>query len=204
MSPQKDHIARLFAAELQFRLASAVKLAVFDGKQPLDLPMQWSHGKHVVEFKEVALRPDQADVASEGLQRTATFLMALTIRDALTACVSDPRNDHRENVRSAYQIARMIRNAFAHGPIDPHWSIDQDCENSEFTVEGIIALKTTGLHGIRFEWRHYGGPLALLRLSQFVRFDILGDTSTRPADRVIDAPKTIYYQQGSMIAKKID
>lgn len=130
--------------------------------------------------------------------------MALTIRDALVAHVGDPKKDSREDVRSAYQIARMIRNAFAHGPMDPRWKIDEDCKNQTFRVDDIIARNTTDLLGVRFDWRHYGGPLALLRLGQYVRLDILGDTSTKPVDRVVDAPKAVYYQQGNLIAKKID
>jgi hypothetical protein len=51
-------VAQLFAAELQFRLASAVRLATTMKKQPLDLPTEWVHGKHRVKYNEVALRQD--------------------------------------------------------------------------------------------------------------------------------------------------
>ena len=71
-------------------------------------------------------------------------------------------------------------------------------------VGDIIALDTTGLQGTPFDWRHYGGPLALLRLCQFVRFEILGDTSTRPSNRMVDDPKISYYQQGNLIFRKLD
>ena len=57
-------IDQLFAAELQFRLASVVKLATTMKEQPLDLPAEWVHGKHRVKYNEVALRQDQADYAS--------------------------------------------------------------------------------------------------------------------------------------------
>lgn len=59
-----SHINYLFAAELQFRLASAVRFAVTMDNQPLDLPMEWSHGKHKVSYEEVALRKDQTDFAA--------------------------------------------------------------------------------------------------------------------------------------------
>jgi len=58
---QEKHIGALFTAELQFRLASAVHLATTANIQPLDLPMVWSHGQHLVKYEEIALRPDQAD-----------------------------------------------------------------------------------------------------------------------------------------------
>ncbi len=57
-------IDMLRAAELQFRLASAVRLAATDRRQPLDLPIVWTHGKHSVAFHEVALSPEGADFAA--------------------------------------------------------------------------------------------------------------------------------------------
>lgn len=76
MSDCEKHIQQLFAAELQFRLASAVRLAVTGNVQPLDLPMEWTHGQHRVRYEEIALRQDQADYAASFLHRSATYLMA--------------------------------------------------------------------------------------------------------------------------------
>lgn len=58
MSEIEKHIEHLFAAELQFRLASAVRLATTLKTQPLDLPMEWTHGEHRVKYGEIALRQD--------------------------------------------------------------------------------------------------------------------------------------------------
>lgn len=88
-----SHIRHLFAAELQFRLAYAVRLAVTGGRQPLDLPMQWSHGDHIVRYEEVALRQDQADYAASVQHLSATYLMAVAIKDAIRAVVHDPKKD---------------------------------------------------------------------------------------------------------------
>ncbi len=60
MDEREKQIAHLFAAELQFRLACAVRLAATNDAQPLDLPQKWIHGNHQVEYEEIALRPDQA------------------------------------------------------------------------------------------------------------------------------------------------
>lgn len=46
MSDSEKHIGLVFTAELQFRLASAVRLATTGNRQPLDLPMEWTHGQH--------------------------------------------------------------------------------------------------------------------------------------------------------------
>jgi hypothetical protein len=81
MTEEERQIAYLFTAELQFRLASAVRLATTLSTQPLDLPTDWTHGKHGVKYDEIALRPEQADYACF-LHRSATFLMAVAIKDA--------------------------------------------------------------------------------------------------------------------------
>ena len=202
MTENEKHIGHLFTTELQFRLASAVRLATTLNVQPLDLPTEWSHGKHSVKYDEVALRQDQADYAAHYLHRSATFLMAVAMKDAIRAAVNDPKTSTNPDVRSAYQIARMIRNAFAHAPWLPTWSIDEDCRDQVFEVPNIITLSTKGLNGTQFDWRHYGGPLALFRLCRFVRIEILKDhLSTRKA---VPGLTNAVYQQGNLILQKVD
>jgi len=201
-SVRDQHVQRLFAAELQFRLASAVRLAVADKIQPLDLPREWSHGKHVVRYEEVALRQDQAEYAASFLHRSATYLMAVAMKDAIRAVENDPKTSQNPDVRAAYQIARLIRNAFAHAPFSPMWSIDPDCRDTTFAIPDLITLNTTGLHGTPFDWRHYGGPLALFRLCRFVRTKILNDQS--PARRFVPIPRRVIYQQGNLILKQVE
>jgi hypothetical protein len=48
MTDSEKQIGLLFTAELQFRLASAVRLATSLGTQPIDLPITWTHGDHLV------------------------------------------------------------------------------------------------------------------------------------------------------------
>ncbi len=203
MSEHPTHIGKLFAAELQFRLASAVHLATTLNIQPLDLPHEWTHGKHRVRYNEIALREDQADFAAHTLHQSASFLMAVAVRDAMVAAISDPKNDPNADIRGAFQVARLIRNAFAHSPFDPVWSIDPDCRDQVFAVTDVISLDTTGLQGVQFDWRHYGGPLALLRLCHFVRFEILKDPGKRPSEREVPPPGRRYYQQGNLIFREV-
>ena len=202
MSDRETHIQQLFTAELQFRLASAVRLAVTGNRQPLDLPMEWTHGQHRVRYEEIALRQDQADYAACFLHRSATYLMAIAMKDSIRAIVVNPKTSSDPDVRAAYQIARLVRNAFAHAPFSPTWSIDDDCRNTTFAVADLIELKTAGLHGTPFDWRHYGGPLALFRLCRFVRIEILKDQS--PARKIVPIPGRVIYQQGDLILEKED
>jgi hypothetical protein len=170
---REHHIEQLFRAELQFRLASAVRLAVTCKHQPLDLPMEWTHGDHRVMYEEIALRDDQAEFAAFFLHRATTYLMAVAVNDAIKADKSNTVAPPNPNTQAAFQIARLIRNAFAHAPFTPTWMIEREYRNQTFAVPGVIELKTSGLNGAPFDWRHYGGPLALLRLCRFVRIEIL-------------------------------
>ncbi len=202
MDAREKHAGFLFIAELQFRFASAVRLAATMQTQPLDLPMEWTHGQHRVKYEEIALRQDQADYAACFLHRSATYLLAVAIKDAIRAVVTDPKNADDPNVRAAYQVARLIRNAFAHAPFDPMWSIDPDCRDTIFSVPDVVTLDTRGLDGTAFDWRHYGGPLALFRLCRFARTQILND---RPDPRkVVPIPKSRVYQEGDLILTKVD
>ncbi len=66
-----------------------------------------------------------------------------------------------------------------------------------------LTENTKELDGKPFDWRHYGGLLALFRLSKYVRIQLLGDTDVGK-NRKISPPKNIIYQQGNLILKKID
>jgi len=203
MDEKKEVILEMKLAELQFRLAVSVCLSSSLGKQLLDVPTQWSHGKHVVTYEEIVLTKDQYDIAADYLKRTATYLMSITIKDGLKKIFKDPKNHKNKNVVAAYQISRLIRNAFAHSPIRPVWSINPDCRDKEFVVKDIIDLNTNGLDCKPFEWSHYGGLLAIFQLSKFVRIDLLGDTDIGKNRKIPKQEKKIY-QQGNLILQEIE
>jgi hypothetical protein len=128
--------------------------------------------------------------------------MAVAMKDAILAVVHDPMGSLNPDVQAAYQIARLIRNAFAHAPFSPTWSIDPNCRDKTFAVGDLITLNTKGLQGMPFDWRHYGGPLAWFRLCRFVRVDILKDQA--PARKTVPIPGCAIYQQGDLILEKVD
>jgi len=194
-------IRLLKAAEAQFCLASAVRLATTNKMQPLDLPMEWSHGQHKVKYHEIALSMEEADRAACDMKRMATYLMAVKILNAIKNIFPNPKKHKNPDICSAYQITRMIRNAFTHYPFHPIWFIDDDCKNKIFEIKNIIRFDTDGIDQQRFDWRHYGGPLALFRLSQFVRERLLGEAKIQEKKKHSN-PKNIYYQQGNLIIKK--
>ncbi|MHB1872564.1 MAG: hypothetical protein ACYCT1_17155 [Steroidobacteraceae bacterium] len=128
--------------------------------------------------------------------------MAVAINDAITFAVPAAEQSKDSDVRGAFQIARLIRNAFAHGPLSPTWLVPKKLRGTRFEVGGIIALDTTGINGSAFDWRHYGGPLALFRLSQFTRTRVLQDD--RPPRKLVPLPSKHIQQVGDLILLKID
>lgn len=137
MSERADHINRLRLAEHQFRLACTVNLAVSNEVQTLDVPIEWTFGKHRVRYEDFGLRQDQAEVAACFLEFIATLVLTSTIRDVIVSLFENPKEHSNTDVVAAYQISRLLRNAFAHSMTSPKWSIDADCQNRTFAIGSI-------------------------------------------------------------------
>lgn len=108
---------------LQFRLTSAVRLAVTGNRQPLDLPIEWTHGQHRVRYEEIALRQDQADFA-------AAFLQVCHVPHGR---YGESGSRSRSQVFSQSRWASRLSDFPAHSKricaraLSPTWSIDPDC-----------------------------------------------------------------------------
>jgi len=124
------------------------------------------------------------------------------IRKVIAAVSPKPWVASDDDVVVAYHIARLIRNAYSHGPFSPTWMVHDALRNKVFAIPDVLTLDTTGLHGLPFDWRHYGGPLAMFRFCRFVRLRVLGDEPT--PRKVVPIPKRSIYQQGDMILRKIE
>jgi hypothetical protein len=224
----EEHLNHLFDAELQFRLTAAVRIAVTGHRQPLDFPDVWTYAHVSVTYEELALRQEQAEYAAQLIQHSATLTMALAVKDAIEAVIpelpdavrrdgnrilqavedaiansaSKPWNVTEHQVATAYHISRLIRNAYAHAPFAPQWMINRHIQDTTFTIPDVIELNTRGLHGNGFDWRHYGGLLALYKLCRFTRFEILGDEH-RARTNIPPRQRTLY-QLGDMIMEQID
>ena len=191
--------------------------------------MEWSHGQHSVRYEEIALRQDQADYAAFLVHRSATYTMAVAIKDAIEVVAPElpnavkkaakkdidgeiwkaiqgvnpkPWKSSDHDVAAAYHIARLIRNAYSHAPFAPTWMIHPNLQGKVFAIADVVTLDTTGLHGAPFDGRHYGGPLTMFRFCRFVRTQILGD---EPSPRkVVPMPRSAIYQVGDMILTQVD
>lgn len=103
------------------------------------------------------------------LHHVAIYLLANQIDTFLQNLYKDRFNHSNPDIKSAAWIARLIRNSFSHNPFYPVWLIDRDAKNKIFSVKNILQLDTTNLNGKFLDRSHYGGPLALLLLSNFVK-----------------------------------
>jgi hypothetical protein len=154
------------------------------------------------------MSPKGAAYAAGALKHSATFLMALQIKETLKALTNKGKNKaisdpHLEDI---FKIVDLIRNGFAHGPLQPCWEIKKQ-DKKIYEVPGIIRLDARELHGTPFSWQHYGGPLAMLKLSEYVRIKILNDNGDFGGSRnkaSIEPPKLRYYQQGPVILRTLD
>lgn len=104
---------------------------------------------------------------------------------------------------NAYQISRMIRNAFSHSMVTPRWSIDTDCQQRTFAIDGVISLDTCNLHDKSLEWHDYGGPLAMFQFARFVRECLLG-AKLDPNRQKPNFPTLECYRQGRLIFRRVD
>lgn len=203
MDNKDKYVRQIMLAEQQFRLACTAHLAVINEIQTLDVPVEWTFGKHRVSYQDFGLRPDQALLAAHALEETAMLVLTSTIRDAIVALFPNPKAHNNPDVVASYQISRIIRNAFAHSVIDPIWSIDTDCMDKTFAIEGVISLCTTDLHGKRIGWPDYGGPLAIFHFGRFVR-EVLLQAPVDPNRKKPDYPSVASYQMGRVVIRKVD
>ena len=125
--------------------------------------------RHTANESDLKLTREEEFFAASLFEHVATYTLAVQIDTALAAVYPSRFESSDKDVRCAVWVSRLIRNAFAHNPFAPEWKIYSECESKHYEVQDIISLDTTGLGGKYVERRHYGGPLALLRLAQFVR-----------------------------------
>jgi hypothetical protein len=160
----------LSMAELQYKLALSISaLAATNG--PITGQLEaFTWGRQRLEAPELELSPREEQLAASLLEHSAIYLMMQQL---------DKELDHKHgggrfkptagDLRPVAWIARLLRNAFAHDPMFPVWLIERSVRNTLLEVPGTIRIDTTDLGGKPVRPRHYGGPIAVLRLLQAAR-----------------------------------
>ena len=150
----------LQSAAVHFKLVLGLRAS----RPPVSYLETFSFGKHVAHHGELALTPDQEEHAFSALEHCATYIAVVQIHTVLEAVHPAPFQITEPAISAAFQISRLIRNAFAHNPFAPTWEIRHAWKNRVFNVPDVITLDTTGLDGQFLRRQHYGGPLSILRL----------------------------------------
>jgi hypothetical protein len=158
-------------AQVLFKMAFAMHTP--NPSERFQYPKAFSWGRHVADEKELILTADEEELAIALLHHAATYLLAIQIDTCMEICRKNRFDDKDKNIRDAACIARLIRNAFAHNPFMPQWRIGMhQCKERQLSVSDIIELNTCNLNGKAVTRNDYGGPLALLRLSEYVKQNI--------------------------------
>ncbi|MBE3122523.1 MAG: hypothetical protein IMZ58_10015 [Thermoplasmata archaeon] len=165
---QEKSRIKLEHVELFYKFALAASSPV--NSRRLNYLDTFSYLKHVVKKNEVKLTASEEKTGARILEHVGTYMMMLQLNKVLEDEWGKNRLQSKDNdIQNISQVVRLIRNAFAHDPFEPCWNISNSSKNKEFEIPGILTLKTVDLHGKKLERKHYGGPLALLRLLQFTK-----------------------------------
>ena len=170
---KEDYDKLLKLAETQYRFAVGINtLYTIRERYPkLPYPDFWTWGKHSITKKEMQLTRKEAKDGAMLFSHTALYILVVQIDTVLERVFGKNRFTHNDgDIQSAASIARLIRNAFAHNPFYPIWIINKQMRNKMFRINRInVELNTSNLENKVVKRSHYGGPLAILELSRFVR-----------------------------------
>lgn len=156
----------LLHSEIFFKFAFAIHKS---SPIPLRYLKSFSWSKQQPREIDWRLTKKEEYIAPGFLHHVATHTLAVQIDTFLQQKYADRLNHSDNAIKSASWIARLMRNAFAHNPFNPIWILNQECTNKNYVVQGIIELNTRELEGKPLKREHYGGPIAILKLSEFVR-----------------------------------
>jgi hypothetical protein len=158
--------AALIEACAFFKLSVGVEIGLLSGRMKLRLPEAYSWGRVLLHAKDFRVSKTHVELAPALFQHVATYVLAAQL-DTFLMTFGKARFRHaNEEVRSVSWVARLIRNAFAHDPFHPKWEVPREAANRVYEVANFLKLDTHGLDGRFVRREHYGGPLALLRLSE--------------------------------------
>ncbi len=159
----------LLHAENVFKLALSVHSSVHTSQEPLQCLDIFVWGKYQADREELFLSKEEEKNAAAALEHCGIYIMTIQIDTVLSKTVENRFKHSDPDIQGASWIARLIRNAFAHNPLYPVWITYPECDSQVYQVRNIITLNTTGLNGEKIKRQHYGGPIAILKLSRIFR-----------------------------------
>ncbi|MFA4935770.1 MAG: hypothetical protein WC568_08045 [Candidatus Methanoperedens sp.] len=167
---KKESRIKLEHAELFYKFALATSTTIQHSDVNLQYYDTFSFLKHVVNKQDLELTKSEEKIGARILEFVGTYIMTLQLNKVLEDEWGKNRLQSKDKeIQNISQVVRLIRNAFAHDPLKPVWDISKSTMNKEFEIPNILTLKTHNLHGKRLDRKDYGGPLALLRLIQYIK-----------------------------------
>ena len=170
-----DKLEKLTTAEQTLKLVLAIHTHTLmakknEGMRRLTAP---DPRRALAEEREtgvkLALTREEEEQAADALEHASTYLAAQQIDAVLAENFSD-RFEHADpDIRTAACIASILCDSLADNHFGGTWKIPAKWNWREFKIEGVIALDTQKIADKPVRRRDYGGPLALLKLIDFVR-----------------------------------
>ena len=197
----EEHARHLRDAERQFKLMISVRTAVSLRTQPRTVPQVVTFGQVRMDSRDLRLSLESADLAAASLEHAATLALCIVAAQAMADTVSDEQRSDAA-INAAFEISRLLRNAYVHQPMRPVWRVGAGCR-TVYEVPGVIRLDASALDGVEVTWQSYGGHLVLLRLSEWIRSNLLNDTKRDVADEPA-AGEPVVHQQGRMLLRMLD
>jgi len=165
-------VDRVLFAQDFFRFAYLVGTPIsfgLKGELP-DPPEVVIFGEHSLSTQDLEISKENFEICGTLLARLAYRLLAMELNSALEKKFGNwrARRTHADDlIRNSSAVIWMIRNAVAHEILEPVWKIDDPTlQNKQFVVADIFTFDTTGLNGNLIKRFDFGGPIALLRLSE--------------------------------------
>jgi hypothetical protein len=136
-----------------------------------------SYGGVHLDRQDLQLSPDDAATASSALEHSAMLMLAIAVDTAFEKNITNRFNAPDPEVAVAARIARILRNTFSHNPFFPKWECTNPNHVGVFNIPNVISLNTLAVNGQEVDWRHYGGPLAILRFLEHCKSLLARDIS---------------------------
>lgn len=161
-------------AEAVFILAAKLHEACESGRFPLDLLSPGINietgGEGLHLSTHLYTRQELTDV-SFNIMLYALGAIAIIVDEAVNQVVGPKNPTDTSDLGSARAIVYQIRNAFAHGPTNPHWEIAPKYQRVyTVTASGAtIAFDGAALNGQGLVPAHFGGHEGIFRIMQYCR-----------------------------------
>ncbi len=122
--------------------------------------------KFSIKAKDFTLTNPEIELVSPLLELIATSVIVIQLNEILKKYL---QGIPKPTLKTLRQILRLLRNAFAHDPLSPIWKLKAFEENKHYEIVNVISVDTNGLNGKPVDYNHYGGPICIYQLIQYVR-----------------------------------